>query len=250
MAFISPKQQQMLERDQAILNAARALVLEQGYYGITMDSIAKASGCPKGTLYHRFASKEDILVALAAESLQRRNAMMERGAAFEGRTRERFLAMAEGISLYSRLHPEESQIVHNTLGPVREKASPIRLDVLLEAEREALRIARDILRAAVSAGDLEPEHDESIEEIALGSWGLLEGGFTLIESGMAHLALRIDNPLHKVWRYFNRAVDAYGWQPLFKDWDYEKGLATIRQEIFPKEAEQLYGEGNWYGDRF
>ena len=250
MKTLSPKQQQLLERDKLILDTARSLVLELGYYGVTMDRIAKASGCPKGTVYHRFASKEDILIALTADCVERRNAMMERGASYEGRSRERFLAMAEGFSLYSRLHPEDSLIVHNTMGPVRTKASPLRLKALLDAERGAISIAQGILQDAVKEGDIVVDHDEAIEEITLGSWGLVEGGFALIESGIAQQALGTENPLHKVWRYFNRAVDAYGWQPLFKDWDYEKSLAQVRQAVFPEEAQTLYGEGNWYGDGF
>ncbi|MBI2421756.1 MAG: TetR/AcrR family transcriptional regulator [Candidatus Hydrogenedentes bacterium] len=249
MHRLSPKQTQLLQRDEEILLVARVLVLEQGYYGVSMDRIAKAANCPKGTVYHRFASKEDILVALATACLERRNDMMARGAAFEGRPRERFLALAEGISLYSRLHAEDSQILHNAMGPVHQKASPLRVAALMEAERQVIRIARGILAESVRVGDLAAGDDELLDEIVLGSWGLLEGGFTLIESGIAQQALNAKEPLSKVWRYFNRAADAYGWRPLFSEWDYEESLARIRQSVFPEESQRLYGEGQWYGDR-
>jgi len=86
---LSPKQLELQERDNHILGVARELVLANGYFGITMDQIARESGCPKGTLYHRFACKEDILVAMAVNSSERRSKMMRRAASYDGRTRER-----------------------------------------------------------------------------------------------------------------------------------------------------------------
>lgn len=248
MHALSPKQQELLERDAKVLCAARSLILERGYYGVTMDHIARASGFRKGTLYHRFASKEDVLVALAADSLERRSAMMERGATFDGRSRERVLALGEAVTLFSRLHPDDSRILHTAMGPIREKASPERFLALVDQEKRNIQMLNGILRDAVDEGDLAVESEDTLHEIALGTWGLVDGCFTLVESGIPQLVLGITNPFYKVWRSFNRLADAYGWKPLFNEWDYEESLKQIRVQIFPEEAVQLYGEGNWYGD--
>ena len=249
MIPLSSKQQELQDRDAQILASARKLLLDRGYYGLTMDHIARESAYPKGTLYHRFGCKEDILIALTTDCSERRMDMMRRAAAYPGRTRERMLALGEAVSLYTRLYPDDSRILHSANGPVREKASPQRLMALLDVEREATQISFDILQAAVEEGDIVPEYDDQIAEIALGTWGLVEGAFTLIESGNAKSILNVDDPFHKVWRYFNRVADSYGWRPLFDEWDYEESLVHIRKSIFPTEAQDVYGKDKWYGDR-
>ncbi|MBX7257420.1 MAG: TetR/AcrR family transcriptional regulator [Candidatus Hydrogenedentes bacterium] len=245
---LSRKQQELRERDSHILRVARQLALELGYHGFTMDHVAKASECPKGTLYHRFISKEDILVALATESLTRRFELMRRASAFQGRPRERALALGEAVGIFTRLNPSDSRILHMATGPVREKAAPERVVNLFTLERETVEIYRDVLREAVRVGDLEAETDSILDEITLGTWGLVDGVYTLIEGGIVEHSLRIDSPFSQVWCFFNRTADAYGWQPRFNEWNYDETMATIRKQIFPEEAQALYGEGQWYGD--
>src|SRR6202008_3376876 len=46
-----------------IRDAARALVLADGPRAASVGAIAKASGAPAGTLYHRFANRHGILAA-------------------------------------------------------------------------------------------------------------------------------------------------------------------------------------------
>lgn len=246
---LSPKQRELQARDDLILETARSLVLVHGYYGMTMDQIARESGCPKGTLYHRFACKEDIVVAMAIACMARRTAMMRRALAFDGRSRERLLGLAEGAALFGRMNPQDLQIMHTATGPIREKASPVRIAAMLDAERDMMRNLADLLEEAVAAGDLIPDYPGVLEEMAEGAFALLEGGFTLIQDGVPQQVLGVRDPFYKLWRYFNRSMDAYGWKPLFSEWDYEESLAKIRQQIFPEEAQALYGEGAWYGDR-
>lgn len=249
MLVLSPKQRELQTRDIQILEAARSLVLVHGYFGITMDQIARESGCPKGTLYHRFACKEDILVAMAVECTQRRTAMMRRALAFDGRSRERLMGVTEGAALYGRSNEADLQILHTATGPIREKASPSRVLLLIDAERDMMRIMFDLLSEAVKAGDLVPDDPGMLDEMAEGALALLEGGFMLIQDGVPQQILGVRDPFYKLWRYYNRAMDAYGWKPLFTEWNYEESLVRIRQEIYPEEAQALYGDGVWYGDR-
>lgn len=245
---LSRKQQELRDRDSHILRVSRELALQLGYHGFTMDHVAKASDCPKGTLYHRFISKEDILVALATESLTRRSDLMRRASAFQGRPRERALALGEAVGIFTRLNASDSRILHLATGPVREKASPERVMELFALERETVEMYREVLREAVRAGDLPVENDSVLDEITLGTWGLLDGVYTLIEGGIVEHSLRIPDPFFRVWRFFNQTADAYGWKPLFSDWDYEESMATIRKQIFHEEAQAVYGPEKWYGD--
>jgi AcrR family transcriptional regulator len=54
-----------------ILDATRALVLADGPRAASVGAIAKASGAPAGTLYHRFGNRDGILTAAWLRALER-----------------------------------------------------------------------------------------------------------------------------------------------------------------------------------
>lgn len=54
-----------------ILDAARALVLDGGPRAASVAAIAKSSGAPAGTLYHRFGNRNGILAAAWLRALER-----------------------------------------------------------------------------------------------------------------------------------------------------------------------------------
>ncbi|MBN2310931.1 MAG: TetR/AcrR family transcriptional regulator [Candidatus Hydrogenedentes bacterium] len=248
MASLSLRRREKLERESGILRVARELLLESGYFRLTMDRIAELSECPKGTIYQSFASKEDIILALACRSAEKRHTFMRRALEFRGRARERTVAMGESFSLFSRLNLEDSRILHTATGPIREKASRLRNSALARIESETVDTLLVLLKEAVDAGDLPLDDGTTIEEVAFGVWALVEGGFTVIESDLPHHAFGIRNPFTNVFRVFNALADGYGWRPLFAEQDWEHTLAEVRRTVFPVEAQQLYGEGNWHGD--
>ncbi len=250
MKPVSQRRKRIQERDTAILGAAQEILLEDGYYGLTMDAVASKSKVSKGTVYLSFGCKEDVMLALAQRATRHRIEMIRRGAGFDGRARERMLAVGESMGLFQRLHSDQSSIIHMAGGPVREKASIERVAALVRLEEEATGVVRKIIEDAVNAGDLDAPRDGLVEELMLAAWALVDGSYTLIESGAVGTALRIKDPFHKVWRGFNVLADGYGWRPLFSEWDYEESMCRIRKALFPDEAQRLYGEGNWYGDGF
>src|ERR1700752_1255479 len=58
-------------RTDVILDAARALVLDGGPRAASVAAIAKASGAPAGTLYHRFGNRNGVLTAAWLRALER-----------------------------------------------------------------------------------------------------------------------------------------------------------------------------------
>lgn len=48
--------------DEVILDAARALLIERGYDGMTMDAVAERAGAGKATVYRRWSSKAQLTV--------------------------------------------------------------------------------------------------------------------------------------------------------------------------------------------
>ena len=55
----------------AILDAARRLVLTDGPRAASVAAIAEASGAPVGTLYHRFGNRDGVVTAVWLRALER-----------------------------------------------------------------------------------------------------------------------------------------------------------------------------------
>ena len=53
-------------RDAAILDAALAVLAESGYDGMTIDMVAARAGAARATVYRRWATKEDLVLAAVA----------------------------------------------------------------------------------------------------------------------------------------------------------------------------------------
>ena len=61
------------DRNRALLlDAARRVLLERGYYAATLDLIADEAGFSKGAVYSRFASKADMFLALLEDRITER----------------------------------------------------------------------------------------------------------------------------------------------------------------------------------
>ena len=58
-------------RREQVLDAAARLFVEKGFDGTSTRDIAKATGMLPGSLYYHFSSKEDLLVAVFEEGVQR-----------------------------------------------------------------------------------------------------------------------------------------------------------------------------------
>jgi AcrR family transcriptional regulator len=55
----------------SILDAARGVVLDRGLGAATVDAIAKSSGAPIGSIYHRFGSVDALLAAMWIRAVRR-----------------------------------------------------------------------------------------------------------------------------------------------------------------------------------
>lgn len=60
-----------LHSEDSILDAARALVLGGGARSTTVTAIAEASGAPKGSIYHRFNSLDDLMAEMWIRAVRR-----------------------------------------------------------------------------------------------------------------------------------------------------------------------------------
>jgi AcrR family transcriptional regulator len=87
-------EQEREETARAILAAARKLFMANGYRAVSTRQVAEAVGLTQPALYHHFATKEDLYVAVAQGEVARLRAGIERVTRREGPTRERLTNLA------------------------------------------------------------------------------------------------------------------------------------------------------------
>ena len=70
MSIIPPARMPKEQRRTQVLDAARAVFVESGYYAAGMDVIAERAGVSKPVLYQHFPSKLDLYLALLDAGLE------------------------------------------------------------------------------------------------------------------------------------------------------------------------------------
>ncbi len=243
---LSTKQRGMMKREQEILAAAERILIVDGFFDMSMARIAEESRCPRGTIYRHFASREDIVVALACSVWEQRVALMRRGAAYQGPARIRMAGVGEGFALHFGLCPERFSILYKATDTVCENASPRCLKRLRRAERASVEVVRELIVEAVEAGELQTA-DYSVDEIVFAYSAQVMGGFALRQLGVPQATMDTPYSMDMLRRSLNVIGDAYGWRPLTKEVDWDEIAADIRRNVFPDETQQVYGTGAWYG---
>jgi AcrR family transcriptional regulator len=74
---LSVRQQQQLVREEAILDATRAMLAQKGYDLMTVDEVAAEAGVAKASLYKHFSSKESLAAAVMIRLLDQALAFLE-----------------------------------------------------------------------------------------------------------------------------------------------------------------------------
>jgi AcrR family transcriptional regulator len=94
-----------------ILDAARAIVLEQGPRAASVSSIARRSAAPTGTLYHRFGSRDRILAAAWVRALERFQARCLAAAAAAPDALDAGVAMAASTIAFARDQRDDARLL-------------------------------------------------------------------------------------------------------------------------------------------
>jgi len=67
MSVVSRREREKVQRRQAILDAAKELFLEKGYFLTTMEAIAEKAELGKGTIYLYFSNKDELYISVTEE---------------------------------------------------------------------------------------------------------------------------------------------------------------------------------------
>jgi AcrR family transcriptional regulator len=94
----------------SILDAARTVLLERGARSTTVAAIASVSGAPKGSIYHRFGSQDELLAAMWIRAVERSQAAFID--ALDGED-PRAAAVAAALSVhdFAVRHPHDARLL-------------------------------------------------------------------------------------------------------------------------------------------
>ncbi len=99
-----------LHATDGMLDAARDLLLQDGSGSATMDAIARTSGAPTGSLYHRFGSRDELLARLWVRAVYRSQASFL-AALEDSDPRSAALAASASILAFCEEHPADAQLL-------------------------------------------------------------------------------------------------------------------------------------------
>ena len=99
-----------LDRRDVILERAADLFAKQGVSATTVREIAEAVGILSGSLYHHFASKDEIVDAIVSSFLDDLVARYDEGLAATTDPRERLVTLVEASIATSADHPHATEI--------------------------------------------------------------------------------------------------------------------------------------------
>ena len=233
------KQREVQERELRLLQIARKILIEQGYAGLSMDQLAEATEYSKGTIYQHFSTKEDLVTALAIESMERRVELFLRAEQFVGRPRERMLAIGVADEIFGRsetYHYRSEFIIK--LANLQDRASPERREALTRLETACFGCVLRIVQAGIDSGELPREVVPkdlvySVFTMALGTH-MTELNYCSMLKG-----IEILDPIKLLLSNIHILLDGFGWKPLRDEWDYGVSYKRIAAEIFSQERHCL-----------
>jgi len=220
------------------------MIVRDGYHGLSMDRIAEALEYSKGTIYQHFSCKEEILMALVNQTMERRLELFRRAAAFRGRSRERITAVGAAAELFFQLYPDHIHTEHTIrISSIKEKASDERRLSFESCEARCSEVVRGVIRDAVAAGDLQLSDDFGVEDLAFGLWSITFGGYSIAATSPSLASLGIHEPLLAIRGNCIRLLDGVGWKPLSTETDLSPLVDRIKREVFAAEYARIERRG-------
>ncbi len=234
------KQREIQERESKILECARPMFIQGGYNGLNMDRLTSLVEYSKGTIYNHFSCKEEIIITLAIQTLEKRLAMFERAALFAGTSRERIAAIGTAAELFVRLYPDHFRVEQTIrLDSIWDKTSEERRQMMSNCEHRCIGIVGGIVRDGIASGDLILPEVATPEEIVFGLWSLSFGGYSIIATSRSLQEIGITEPFQMLRHNYSRFLDGIAWQPLSSEVDYDAVFERVSEEVFGDELQQI-----------
>lgn len=240
MNTLSRKQRELFEREQLILDTAQQIMNSEGIAGLTMERIAAEIEYSKGTVYNHFTTKEDIIGAISCRCMNNLVELFTRASMYCGSNRERISAIGIAHNLYALLHPVEMQNMQIIKSrDVRGRISTAKQEEILQLEQRVTGIVLNIIKDAMTEGDIPADEYYAPDGILLGLWTMTYGSNLLHLSDIPFEKLGMRSPMEMAWVNSNKLLDSYHWKPLSHEFDIHVLYQKLSNELYSEELKQL-----------
>lgn len=182
----------------ALVDAGRRVLERDGVSKLSLREVARVIGVSHGAPLHHFASKEALLIAIAANGFRDLTLTMRAASVSSGEPLDQFVAC--GVAYVKYMH-EHAHLVRLMLGGLipSSYADP----ELKGASREALEVLLGVVQAAQASGSII--HGDP-QKIAFAAWANVHGTGVLLLEGHYVAEHRSTIDIEKVAR---RAVEFF-----------------------------------------
>ena len=228
------KERQRIEREELIIEHGQRMLLREGFQNLNLDHLAKAVEYSKGTIYRHFATKEDLVLAIATQALERRADLFERAMKFKGTSREQMRAIGFACLQFAMEHKDFFN-VEMMLKSVSfwEKASPERKRLHAVQAMRTCDVMMETVESGFASGDL-PRRAPTVDEICFSLISITVGSHIMAMQPDLQIKLRLTDPTAAIRKNQDILCDGLGWKPLSWEHDYAATDRRIRAEIFPE----------------
>ena len=220
------------KRETFMLDQARKIAAAEGLHALTLPRLAEETGYSKPTVYKYFPTKEDLIVAIAAQSSAIRASYYERAVTFQARPREKLYGL--NALNFGFLHPYFREMLDFHINRLSHQAGTAHQKELFENENRVVETVAGVVREAIEIGDLKLPEKVDEYQIIFTLSSTTFGGYVMRES---------DSPVMKKW--FDRirfrdgvfgeiVLDGLGWKPLSTEWNYKETRKRFFREVFPE----------------
>ena len=148
----------MENKQDQILEAGRRLILNEGYAKIKIEKITQKVSIAKGSFYNYFNSKEHFLLTLISEEIEEKKSEMRKLVDKKLKLEESIRGL---VQYRMDVSPKtlELELVLYSLVRNLESLTPNIRNVLIEYEREKIKIIEDILKRYQEQLKMKKEDD-------------------------------------------------------------------------------------------
>ncbi len=236
--MLSGKQREIQQRRDHFIEAAREVLLEDGYQAVSVARIAEHTGFSRGTVYQLFSSKEELVVALGMKCRERLYQMVALAAEFPGLPRERLVAVAHAVAHTAFESPADQRILKIIDAElILEKVSAGQQNQMVGYDVRVFASVLGIIEDGVKAGHLTLRPGMRVESLCLGLWCLVDGTLAALMGGAPLEEIGVADPMGEMIRNGHMLLDGYGWKPLSREHDYEAAARRFQDYLVRKQAE-------------
>ena len=139
------------ETVERILATARRLFLDHNYADVSVDRIARETEVTKGGIYHHFASKEELYLAMLRADFEHLAALFEEATAPPGSCREKLARLTRA---FLSLSPIERRVMRLVRRDINTFDDPARAELIRGYQRALPERIEELLHEGFERGEL------------------------------------------------------------------------------------------------